>query len=94
MDNSYIKLCAEIAYNDVIIESVLNEEDNSISVKEITEMINKNLTDKVEFLFSESDRPNEVDETKGSCKKLEELGWSPSISFEKGIIDILNSESL
>ena len=26
------------------------------------------------FLFSESDRPNEVDESRGCCKKLEELG--------------------
>lgn len=36
MDNSYIKLCAEIAYNDVIIESVLNEEDNSILNEGVT----------------------------------------------------------
>ena len=66
----------------------------SISVKEITEIINKHLKKKVEFLFSESDRPNEVDETKGSCKKLEKLGWGPSMSFEEGIIEILKAENL
>ena len=66
----------------------------SISVKEITEIINKHMKKKVEFLFSESDRPNEVDETKGSCKKLEKLGWGPSMSFEEGIIEILKTENL
>ena len=66
----------------------------SISVKEITELINKHLKNKVEFLFSNSDRPNEVDESRGSCVKLMGLGWKPSISFEEGIIDILKSENL
>lgn len=66
----------------------------SISVREITEVINKHLSNKVEFAFSSSDRPNEVDETKGSCKKLMEIGWKPTISFEEGIIDILRAENL
>ncbi len=66
----------------------------SISVKEITEIINKYLKNKVEFLFSESDRPNEVDETRGSCKKLMNLGWKPTKTLEEGIIDILKSENL
>ena len=66
----------------------------SISVREITELINKHLKNKVEFVFSSSDRPNEVDESRGSCEKLMGLGWKPSVSFEDGIIDILKSENL
>ncbi len=66
----------------------------SVSVKEITETINKNLRNKVEFVFSASDRPNEVDETRGSCEKLKKLGWKPSITFEEGIKEILKSEYL
>ena len=66
----------------------------SVSVKEMTEIINKHLKNKVEFLFSESDRPNEVDETRGSCNKLMSIGWTPTMSFEEGIIDILKAENL
>lgn len=66
----------------------------SVSVLEITEIINRHLNRKVEYGFAASDRPNEVDETKGSCEKLKGLGWKPSVSFEQGIIDILNSENL
>lgn len=66
----------------------------SVSVKEITETINRNLRNKVEFVFSASDRPNDVDETRGSCEKLKKLGWKPSITFEEGIKAILKSENL
>lgn len=66
----------------------------SISVKEITEIINKHLKKKVEFLFSDSDRANEVDETRGSCEKLKSIGWMPSKSFEEGVMEILNAENL
>ena len=66
----------------------------SYSVREMTEIINANLTNKVTFEFGASDRPNEVDETRGSCEKLKTLGWAPSISFEEGIKQIINSEKL
>ena len=66
----------------------------SVSVKEITEIINRNLKHKVKFTFSASDRPNEVDETRGSCVKLKALGWKPSIDFEEGVQQILKSENL
>ncbi len=66
----------------------------SLSVREITEIINNNLKDKVLFCFSTSDRPNEVDESRGSCEKLKSLGWGPSVSFEEGIKAILKSENL
>ncbi len=66
----------------------------SVSVKEITEIINRNLKRKVEFHFDESDRPNEVDETRGSCEKLKSIGWTPSIPFEEGIVQILKTENL
>lgn len=66
----------------------------SVSVREITEIINRNLKTKVEFSFSASDRPNEVDESRGSCEKLKALGWNPSVGFEEGIQQILKSEKL
>lgn len=66
----------------------------SLSVREITEIINRHLKEKVEFSFAESDRPNEVNETLGSCKRLESIGWRNTLSFEEGIIEILKSENL
>lgn len=81
--------------NDTSDYSVYNVcSGQSISVREITELINKHLANKVEFLFSASDRPNEVDESRGSCEKLKEIGWEPTKTFEEGIIDILKSENL
>ena len=68
---------------------------DSVSVREITELINKHLKNKVEFVFSESDRPNEVDETRGTYDRLRLLlGWQPSMSFEEGIKEIIDSEGL
>lgn len=67
----------------------------SVSVKEITEIINRNLMNKVEFVFSNSDRPNEVDETRGSYERLYHfLGWKPTLSFEDGIKEIILAENL
>jgi UDP-glucose 4-epimerase len=66
----------------------------SVSVMEITEIINKYLKHKVHFVFSSSDRPNEVDETRGSYERLKSLGWKPNISFENGIKAIIESENL
>ncbi len=87
-------ICACI--NDPSDYSVYNVcSGKSISVKEITEVINGNLKEKVVFDFSESDRPNEVDETMGSYSKIErQLGWTPSISFEEGIKQIIKLEEL
>ena len=67
---------------------------DSISVREITEIINKYLKNEVKFVFSASDRPNEVDDSRGSCAKLKSIGWRPMISFEEGIRTILESENL
>lgn len=67
----------------------------SVSVEEITEIFNKYLNKKVVFRFSDSDRPNEVDETRGSYDKIKrDLGWEPQITFEEGIKQILRSENL
>ena len=66
----------------------------SVSVREITETINKYLRRKVTFRFSVSDRPNEVDESRGSCEKLKALGWAPTVTFEEGIRAIVESENL
>ena len=66
----------------------------SVSVREITEIINKHLKEKVTFSFAESDRPNEVNETLGSCKRLESIGWRNTLTFEEGIIQIIKSENL
>lgn len=66
----------------------------SVSVREITEIINRNLRQKVDFTFYASDRPNEVDETRGAYTNLKTLGWEPSVSFEEGIKVIIKSENL
>lgn len=66
----------------------------SVTVREITEIINRNLRKQVIFKFSISDRPNEVDDTLGSCEKLKNIGWKPSVTFEDGIKAILESENL
>ena len=66
----------------------------SVSVIEITEIINRHLKNKVNFSFAESDRPNEVNETLGSCKLLESMGWRNTYTIEEGIIEILKSENL
>ncbi len=66
----------------------------SVSVKELTEIINSCLKHKVQFQFSSSDRPNEVDETRGSYNSLKALGWKPSISFKDGIKSIIEFEGL
>lgn len=66
----------------------------SLSVREITEVINRHLKNKVKFDFSSSDRPNEVDDSRGSCEKLKGIGWEQTKTFEEGIIDILKAENL
>lgn len=66
----------------------------SVSVRELTELINKYLTKKVQFVFSEEARPNEVDESRGSCEKLESIGWRRTLSFDEGIRILLQSENL
>lgn len=86
-----IKLCAE---KECPIGPYNVCSGESVSVREITEIINRHLKQKVEFSFSSSDRPNEVDETRGAFNNLKALGWEPSISFEKGIKDIITSENL
>lgn len=67
---------------------------DSVSVKEITEIINGLLKTKVNFHFSQSDRPNEVDDTRGAYDNLKSLGWEPTITFEQGIKMIIESENL
>lgn len=78
--------------NDYSVYNVCS--GKSISVREITELINKHIKNKVEFVFSTSDRPNEVIESRGSCKKLMSIGWKPTKTFEEGIIEILKAENL
>lgn len=86
-----ICMCAE---SDEDYEAYNVCSGKSISVREITEIINKYLRRKVTFKFSVSDRPNEVDESRGSYEKLKAMGWEPSISFEEGIRAIVESENL
>lgn len=78
--------------NDYGVYNVCSGE--SVSVREITEIINEQLKRKVEFIFAESDRPSEVNETRGDCKKLESIGWSLTVPFKEGIAQILMSENL
>lgn len=65
----------------------------SYSIKELTDIINKNLNNKLFFHFSESDRINEVEETVGSYEKIkEEIGWEPRFQLEEGIRQTLKKE--
>jgi UDP-glucose 4-epimerase len=82
--------------NDISDYSLYNIcSGTSISVEEITQIINRNMNRKVVFSFAESDRKKEIDETMGSYKKINrELGWKPSMIFEEGILEIINSEKL
>ena len=66
----------------------------SVSVRELTELMNRHLQKKVKFSFSEVARPNEVDESRGSCAKLESIGWRRTISLEEGISSLLKAENL
>lgn len=86
-----IKLCAETG---CAVGTYNVCSGHSVSVLEITEIINRYLKQKVEFLFTSSDRPNEMDETIGSFEKIKAIGWNPSISFEEGIKAIIESESI
>ena len=86
-----ILLCVEI---DASIGPFNVCTGRSISVREITEIINSNLQNKVEFVFSVSDRPNEVDETRGSYDSIKAMGWEPTICFEDGVKEILSFENL
>lgn len=88
-----IKVCIDFENRSISKYNLCS--GNSYSVMELTEIVNANLRDKVNFKFSESDRPNEVNETKGSNKKIfEELGWSPSIDLVQGISQIIKHENL
>lgn len=78
--------------NDINVYNVCSGE--SISVRELTEVINKHLQKKVQFNFSEVARPNEVDESRGSCDKLERIGWKRTITLDEGIKQLLESENL
>lgn len=66
----------------------------SVSVRELTEIINKYLINKVQFVFSEEARSNEVNETRGSCEKLEGIGWRRTMTLDEGIRILLQSENL
>lgn len=88
---SAICICAE-SEEDYGIYNVCS--GVSVSVREITDIINRNLKHKVQFVFSTSDRPNEVDDSRGSCEKLKALGWQPSVSLLEGIKAILDFENL
>ncbi len=83
--------CAE-DINDFNIYNVCSGE--SVSVRELTEVINKYLRKKVQFTFSEVARPNEVDESRGSCARLESIGWRHTITLNEGIKKLLESENL
>lgn len=78
--------------NDFNVYNVCSGE--SVSVRELTEVINRHLQKKVQFKFSEQARPNEVDESRGSCAKLESIGWKHTITLEEGIKQLLESENL
>lgn len=68
----------------------------SISIKEMTILIKKACSElgmEVNFVFSEEDRNNEVDETVGTYQKIESaVGWHPLVSLEDGIKRMLKKD--
>lgn len=88
-----IKAC--IDFNNLAIRRYNLCYGKSYSVQELTEIINSHLNKKVEFTFSQSDRPNEVDDTVGTTEKIRrELNWSPKIDLKTGIAGIIEYEKL
>jgi UDP-glucose 4-epimerase len=67
----------------------------SYSVFEITEILKSLIKSNLQFVFKGSDRPNEVNETKGTYEKIRnELGWKPSVKFVDGLKSIVKHEEL
>lgn len=91
--SSALKMC--IDYENLSFRKYNICSGKSYSVLELTETINMTLKKKVSFNFSNSDRPNEVNETRGSNSKiLKEIGWKPKIDLAHGVIDIIEYENL
>ena len=60
-------------------------------LEEVYQFVNKQLNNKITFEFAESDRPSEVDETRGSYAKIQQsLGWKPKVDIEQGLREILH----
>lgn len=67
----------------------------SYSVLELTKIVNSLLKSKVKFEFSNTDRPNEVNDARGSnLKVFEELGLKPSMDLLDGMAEIIEHEKL
>lgn len=80
--------------SDYIIYNVCS--GKSVSIKELTILIKKacsELGKDVNFVFSEEDRNNDVDDTVGTYQKIESaLGWHPLVSLEEGIVRMLKND--
>jgi nucleoside-diphosphate-sugar epimerase len=78
-----------IAANSNVNYGVYNVCSNSsYSVKEVTQIIARNLKFKIKFKFDiNANRVSEIYDTIGSNSKIyDDLGWKPKLSFEEGII--------
>lgn len=65
----------------------------SYSILELSVIINKVLANRLNFIFSESDRKYEVDDTVGSYERIySHLKWKPELSLEEGIARTLKAE--
>lgn len=84
----------EQGFNSFEILNICSGE--SYSVKKVTEIINQLLKQKVNFKFDiQSQRKNEVNDTKGSRVKIGEfLNWEPKYSLEKGLKMIIDKYNL
>ncbi len=91
--NAIIKVIQK-EFNNFEILNICSGE--SYSVREVTEIINRLLMKKVNFVFDEElQRKNEVNDTRGSRVKIGEfLGWEPYYSFEKGLKKIIDKYNL
>lgn len=67
---------------------------NSYSVKEITELINRQFNNSLKITFSENERINEVPNTVANIEKVKKiLSWLPKISFKEGLENYIKEEN-
>ena len=61
----------------------------SYSVREVAEMLMRLWPQPVEYMATGETRPNEVLDTVADISRLKRMGWSPRISLEKGLKEMI-----
>jgi len=87
--DAYIKA---INYKNSGVEIFNLGSGRSTSIKELTDIISFHFNSSFKVVFSEERRKNEVLETLASTVKVkDELKWTPKISINDGVSEIINS---